>query len=267
MLIAPLCSGSTANSTFIGDKKSGVLVDIGCSYKAFLSHMEKCDLNVSAVKAVLITHEHSDHIAGLRVFMKNNTDIPVYVSKGTRQELLNKANAVHDENMLFDVSELEKGNAKLDFEIKAFNTPHDTVQSVGFMLTCPNGYKIAYLTDLGHISETVETATLGCNFAVLESNYEPEMLRNNSIYPLQTKQRISSNIGHLANGDSANYTARLIQNGATRIVLAHLSKQNNTPDLARRNTLGRLSSLGIKAGRDFTLDIAEVQTVGKYIAI
>jgi phosphoribosyl 1,2-cyclic phosphodiesterase len=219
-------------------------------------------LETSAIKAVLITHEHIDHVAGLRVFTKNN-DIPVYASLGTRRVLLEK-NLVHNPDKLFDLDRLCEIQA--DYEIKAFDTPHDCAGSVGFTITCPNGYKTAYLTDLGEITPEVREQTLGADFAFIESNYDSDMLWGGS-YHYSLKTRVDSRTGHLSNADSADYILNMIQRGATRIMLAHLSRQNNTPQTAYASAANRLNSAGIKLNRDYTLDVANIQTTGEYIAV
>jgi phosphoribosyl 1,2-cyclic phosphodiesterase len=262
MIVAPLCSSSAANSTFIGSKNGGVLIDVGCSYKALRGYLSLCDIELSAVKAVLITHEHTDHVGGLRVFSKNN-DVPVYASIGTRRALIEK-NLVHNTDRLFDLGEIDK--IDVDCEISSFHTPHDAAESVGFTITCSNGYKTAYLTDLGEITPAVRASTLGADFAFIESNYEPDMLWGGS-YNYSLKQRVDSRLGHLSNTDSADYVRELVQSGTTRIMLAHLSRQNNTPRTAYCNAEEKLSGAGLKLDRDYTLDVAEIQSSGKYIAI
>jgi metal-dependent hydrolase (beta-lactamase superfamily II) len=124
VIIAPLCSSSSANSTYIGDKSAGILIDVGCSYKKLREHLALCNLSVENIKAVLITHEHTDHIAGLSVFMRNNPEIPIYMGSESRKLQV------------------------LDYEITSFNTPHDTDWSVGYVIR-HGDYKIAYMTDLG----------------------------------------------------------------------------------------------------------------------
>jgi phosphoribosyl 1,2-cyclic phosphodiesterase len=268
MIIAPLCSSSAANSTFIGshDKTEGVLVDIGCSYKALRGYLSDFEIELSAVKAVLITHEHTDHVNGLRVFMKNN-DIPVFASAGTCDALLEKGlvHSSHKRDRLFDFSEISV--LGLDCDIKAFHTPHDSAQSVGFSITCSNGKRIAYMTDLGEITDEVREATLGADGVLIESNYDSELLWNNKKYPYHTKERIDSRRGHLSNCDSADYILRLIESGATQVMLGHLSRENNTPNLALANTIKRLETSGLRQGHDYTLDVAGIQTNGEYIAV
>jgi phosphoribosyl 1,2-cyclic phosphodiesterase len=249
MIIAPLCSSSTANSTYIGDKASGILIDIGCSYKKLRGYLAACDLSVENIKAVFITHEHTDHIAGLSVFMKNNPDVPVCLGgrMATEEGLIKKTLQV------------------LDYEITAFDTPHDTDWSVGYVIK-KGDYKIAYMTDLGHITQEVRAATGDCDLAFIESNYDSDMLWGGS-YHYHLKQRVDSKVGHLSNADTADYIQKLVETRATRIVLGHLSRQNNTPALAYDCTAARLANAGMRLNRDFTLDVANVVTAGQYIAI
>jgi phosphoribosyl 1,2-cyclic phosphodiesterase len=264
MIVAPLCSSSSANSTFIGNKSKygGVLIDIGCSYKALREQMGLCGLDVSNISAVLITHEHTDHIKGLKVFTKNNLNTPVFASRGTRHFLLEKEH-VHNPEMLFDVSEISN---LVDFDITAFSTSHDAAESVGFTITCNSGYKIAYMTDLGMITPQVRQATLGADFAFIESNYDYDMLWGGN-YHYHVKQRIGSDSGHLSNTDCADYILELTQKGCTRMVLAHLSRENNTPRTAYQNTVNRLARGGAVLNRDFTLNVAGALTKGEVIAI
>jgi phosphoribosyl 1,2-cyclic phosphodiesterase len=260
MRIVPLCSGSSANSTFIGSSDSGILIDIGCNYKSLREYLSICGIELSAIKAVLITHEHTDHIAGLRVFSKNNPDIPVYTSRGTGSALAEKG-CVGDFRGLDEIE-----NAGINFKIEAFRTPHDCAESVGFTITCTNGYRLAYLTDLGEITPGVRDATLGSDFAFIESNYDSEMLWGGS-YQYFLKQRIDSQCGHLSNTASTQYIQELIRNGATRVVLAHLSRQNNSPQLAYSSAVSSLAEAGVRLNRDYTLDVAKVRTTGECIAV
>ena len=263
MIVAPLCSGSTANSTFIGTKSNGILIDVGCSYKRLREYLCFCNIELSAIKAVLLTHEHSDHVKGLLQFTKHN-NIPVFASSGTCNAILAHG-LVYNPDRLFALDRL--GELESDYFVEAFNTPHDSAQSTGFVITSQNEYKVAYLTDLGEITPEVESATLGANLAFIESNYDVELLRKNTSYPAFTKDRIRSRYGHLSNTDSADYIQKLVENGATRIMLAHLSRENNTPQIAFTHTVNRLSAAGLRHNYDYTLDIAGVQTVGEYMAV
>jgi len=263
MIVAPLCSSSSANSAYIGGADRGVLIDAGCSYKRLLSCLALCGVGISAVKAVLITHEHIDHIRGLYQLTKHN-DIPVFAPEKTSEYLLENSFIARPGN-LFDISDLK--HVPIDFEIRAFGTPHDSLESVGYTLTAPDGYKIAYFTDLGEITDEVRENADGADFVFIEANYDFELLRKNRRYPDYVKARISSNKGHLSNADSAGYITRLAEKGAARFVLAHLSRENNTPRLAFENTAEVLAGKGFKLNRDYTLDVAEEFTTGNYISV
>lgn len=264
MKVAPLCSSSSANSAYIGfSENSGLLIDAGCSYKRLLSCLSLCGAGISSVKAVLITHEHIDHIRGLYQLTKHN-DIPVFASEMTAEYLLDNSLIARPGN-LFDISDLKL--APVDFEVGAFGTPHDSLESVGFTLTAPDGYKIAYFTDLGEITDEVRENADGADFVFIEANYDFELLRKNRRYPDYVKARIASNKGHLSNADSAFYIARLVEKGAARFVLAHLSRENNTPRLAFENTVNALTEKGFKLNRDYTLDVAEEYTSGMCISV
>ncbi|MDR0196715.1 MAG: MBL fold metallo-hydrolase [Oscillospiraceae bacterium] len=264
MRIASLCSSSAANSSYIGSADSGVLVDVGCSYKSLLNRLSLCRTDISAVKVVLITHEHTDHIKGLKQFTKHS-DVPVYASRKTGEFLLAGGHISKREN-LFELSEL--GRIPADFEIKAFRTPHDSVESVGFSFVAPSGYKIAYFTDLGEITDSVREGAKGADFVFIEANYAPDVLAGNALYPAYVKERIASPVGHLSNDDSALYISHLVSNGTTRVMLAHLSRENNSPKRAFVAVAGKLSERGMRLNRDYTLDVAGVDnTAGEYIAV
>jgi phosphoribosyl 1,2-cyclic phosphodiesterase len=206
-------------------------------------------------------------VKGLFQFSKHN-NIPIFASWGTRRAIIAKG-LVYNQEQLLTVDELDfgRGIAELGLTITAFNTPHDSAESIGFTITGRNGYKVAYLTDLGEITPEVKNATLGADFAFVESNYEPELLRRNTKYPQFTKDRIKSRRGHLSNADSADYILELVKSGATKILLGHLSRENNTPLTAFSKTADKLAMAGLRYDCDYTLNIAEIQTKGKYIAV
>jgi phosphoribosyl 1,2-cyclic phosphodiesterase len=261
-LIIPLCSSSSGNSVYIGSGSAGVLIDAGCSFKRLRLLLDSCGISFDAVKAVLITHEHGDHIKGLFQITKH-TDIPVYASSGTLHALLAE-NAVHACANVHEISELP--GAPTDFEITAFSTPHDSAGSTGFTL-CKSDLKVAYCTDLGIITDEVANYMLGSNVVFLESNYEPELLRKNVNYPAFLKRRISSDIGHLSNKDCAEFLVRLAASGAARFILGHLSRENNTPEIAYNSALKHLTAHGAVHNKDFTLEIAPVETEGRVVAV
>ncbi len=260
--IVPLCSSSRGNSIFIGETGGGVLVDVGCSFKTLKGSLELCGIPFEAVKAVLITHEHSDHVKGLYQLTKH-TDLPVYASKGTAEALVREGD-IFDSDRLFDLSELP--SIPWDVEVGFFHTPHDSAESVGYTLTLSE-HKIACCTDLGTVTDEVRAGVSGCDAVYIEANYDPIMLRVNTSYPYPLKKRIASDIGHLANGECGGFCKELVDSGAKRLLLGHLSQENNTPDTAYKAVRDTLASVGIKCGTDCTLDVAPVRTVGRYIAL
>ncbi|MCL1823709.1 MAG: MBL fold metallo-hydrolase [Oscillospiraceae bacterium] len=264
-LIIPLCSSSSGNSVFIGSRNAGILIDAGCSLKQLRFLLDSCGTSIDAVKAVLITHEHKDHIKGLFQLTKHYPDIPVYASEGTLCALTADG-AVASMANLHDKSALK--NAPVDYYIKAFNTPHDGAESLGFILEdSSNDYKIAYCTDLGTITNEVRKNVTGCDFIFLESNYQPELLQRNPNYPPFLKKRIASEYGHLSNGDCADFLIELLKNGAKRFILGHLSRENNTPEIAYNKAVTRLSRQGAVMNRDYTLEIAPVINEGTVVAV
>jgi phosphoribosyl 1,2-cyclic phosphodiesterase len=261
-LIIPLCSSSSGNAVFAGSRDAGVLIDAGCSFKKLQFLLDSCGIALEAVKAVLITHEHTDHIKGLLQLTKH-TKIPVYASSGTLRALLAENSVVPCAN-LHELSELE--DIPLDYKITAFKTPHDSAESVGFVIEKAE-QKIAYCTDLGSITDEVRLNMLGANVVFLESNYQPDMLQRNLKYPAFLKRRIASDIGHLSNKHCARFLTELVDSGATRFILGHLSRENNTPALAYENALARLTAHGAVHNKDYTLEIAPVESEGRIVAV
>lgn len=262
MRIVSLCSSSKANCTYIEHNGEGILVDVGCSFKALRDGLNKIDRSIENVKAIFITHEHSDHIAGLMQITKN-TEIPVFASEGTLHRLVTEKKVFTDKN-LYVADEIEK--APVSFTPDAFHTPHDSAESMGYTFAA-DGVKIAVCTDVGHITPEVRENLLGCRFVLLESNYDLEMLTRNIKYPPQLKARIRSDRGHLSNSDSGAFARDLIKSGTTSILLGHLSQENNTPEIAYNNMINALSYIGAEVNRDFLLDVAAVQGTGKIIVV
>ena len=260
--VLPICSSSKGNAIFIGDSKSGVLVDAGCSFKALKEGLELGGISFDAVKAIMITHEHCDHIKALLQITKQ-TNLPIYASEGTINALLSEK-LVQSTANLHDCSELI--SAPIDMEIHSFHTPHDSAESVGYTFSWGER-KVACCTDLGYITDEVRENLIGSDTVYIEANYEPYLLNNNPKYPIYLRERIASKKGHLSNNDSAEFCAELVKNGARHLILGHLSQENNTPSDAAKAVNGRLSSNGMNLGIDYTLNVAPVKNTGQYIVI
>lgn len=249
ILFAPLCSGSSGNCTYIGTKTEGILVDAGASAKSILTALGELGVESGAVKAILITHDHNDHIKGLRVLSKR-LRVPVCSTVETLEGILDTGNLCPGAQLLELSSRMELAG----MEIVPFDTPHDVAHSVGFRIRAGER-TIGYATDLGEVTAEIWQGLLGADLVLLESNYEPRLLEISS-YPYYLRRRIASDHGHLSNPDCADTVRRLAQAGTARFVLAHLSKENNTPDLAAGASRQALLEAGMEEGRDFLLTVA-----------
>ena len=262
--IFPICSSSSGNCTFIGTRGHGILVDAGCSFRAMKSSLELIETSMNQIEAIFITHEHIDHVKGLFQLTKH-TKIPVFASPGTIAQLRRNVHEVIPEEVrIYDV--IHEPYQSADFEVKAFHTPHDTQESVGFTVNF-GGKRIAVCTDLGKITAEVEESLLGCEAVLLESNYDPAMLAKNLNYPADLKRRIAGEKGHLSNNAAADFSAKLLESGTTKLILGHLSRENNTPATAEKCFTDYLSTKGARRGRDYILEVAPVMTQGRYIAV
>lgn len=249
--ICPLFSGSSGNSYYIGTARDGILVDVGRSAKQIDGMLDTCGIDGKAIHAIFITHEHSDHVSGLRVFASRHR-IPVYTSAGT-MAALEKAGCVNEKIEAGVIG--AGGMACAGMQVTPFPIPHDSAECVGYRIETPDGRKIALSTDLGCLTDTVKENLSGADTVILESNHDVGMLQNGP-YPYHLKRRILSDTGHLSNAVCASELDSLVRSGSTRFILAHLSHENNTPELAFQTTLCALKMSGMRQGRDFELFVA-----------
>lgn len=264
MKICPLFSGSSGNSTYVEiDEENGILIDCGRSTKQIESSLIRNEIDVNKIKAILITHEHTDHIAGLRVFLKKH-NVAVYSSEGTINFLKSKG-VMGEKNFSFILNSGKELDLKFASVIP-FETSHDCAQGMGFVVNCPDGISFALCTDLGYISETIKSSILGCNAIMIESNHDVMMLQNGP-YPYYLKRRILSDIGHLSNESCAQMLPSLVDKGAKNIILAHLSSHNNVPELAIQTGLAGLSNYGMKEKVDFNIFAAPKSNEDKFSCV
>ncbi len=235
-----LYSGSSGNAFLIRTQEGGILIDAGKNSKRLCEALAACNTSPDEIRAIFITHEHSDHIGALAVFLKKHP-IPVHVLEKSAYALRNApsvAPCLRLHKPLFEES-------VCGMKITSFPTPHDSAASVGYRIEIPadeaKTVRIGYATDIGHVSDTVEEALTGCDAVILESNHDLELLRTGP-YPEPLKARIRSRYGHLSNADSAAFAARLCGSGTKSLMLAHLSDENNEPTLAYDTCRAALAS-------------------------
>lgn len=256
-----IASGSSGNCCYVGGSDAGVLVDAGISCKGIVTGMCDRDIALSMVKAILITHEHIDHIRGLKVLLKKQ-DVPVFASAEVLDYLIG-----HDCVPQGAQLEVIDGNiAVAGMSIDCFHTSHDSVHSLGYRIHTADDRTIGVATDLGYVSKAVKKSIMGCDLVLMESNYEPSMLMNGS-YPYYLKRRIAGRQGHLSNEDCAALLPELVRSGVTRLVLAHLSKENNIPELAYETSLSGLSGAAMAQGQDFVLTVAARSQPGELMLL
>ncbi len=240
-----LFSSSSGNSAYIRSGNHEVLIDAGLSAKQVSDSLMKLGTNISNLSAIFITHEHIDHIKALNVICRHH-NLPVYIPSKSLEFVAKSMPWTADH-----LVEIDGGTCVDigDMGITAFETPHDSLGSVCFRLEDKTS-RLGYATDIGHITTEVKKALTGCENVVIESNYDPYMLKNGQ-YPYATKQRILGNRGHLSNGDCASFLPYLVQSGTKNIVLAHLSQNNNKPHIALGESRGALNSCGFSVDSVF----------------
>lgn len=250
--ICPLFSGSTGNSTYIGTKDGGILIDAGASAKGINSALEKVGSGFDDIKVIAVTHSHDDHIKGLKAVI-NKTKACIYTRKNTADILLKKELITENtEIILADDEDYVLG----DTCIKAFSTSHDSQGSCGFNIFLPDGKKFSLCTDTGIITDEISQALIGSDAVLIESNHDIEMLKKGP-YPPFLKVRIMSDMGHISNAVCANEVLNLFKNGTTRFILGHLSMNNNTPLLAQSTSESVLMDIGAKNSKDYILTVAK----------
>lgn len=253
--IYPLFSSSRGNSTFIGTEKGGILIDCGVSFKRLSAALELNRIPLSSVQAVFITHEHTDHTAGLSMLTKK-TGLPVYGRKRTLQRLCD-SDKISSSSPVIDITSAKITCA--DYEITSFAIPHDAIQPCGYRIHTSDDKYCAVCTDVGHITPEVDENLTGCRLVLIEANYDEDMLRKGP-YPFYLKERILSPVGHLSNSDCAVQVGKLIERGTTHIILGHLSQDNNRPDIADMTVYRSLTKF--TRGKDYLLGVAPVETKG-----
>lgn len=247
----PMFSSSKGNCTYIGNASGGVLVDAGVSFKRICEALATRDIALSSIKAVLVTHEHNDHVKGLKILLKK-TGAPVIASRDTVYAL-EFHGIIDDSVQRIYIDETEE--YELDgLLIARFPTSHDCVGSSGYTVRLSDELKAAVCTDLGIVTDEVRKSLSGCDIVMLEANHDPVMLRLGP-YPPELKIRVGGERGHLANAVCASLIGELYKTGTRRFVLAHLSENNNTPEKAESAVRAVLTDAGAREN-DYILYVA-----------
>ena len=250
-----LFSGSSGNCTYVGTADGGILLDVGVSARRIEKALRQRDIDPASIRAVFVTHEHSDHVAGLQVLCKR-FDWPVLASEGTLDALAEGGRLDNSRRVFL----MEPGQAVsvAGMQVTSFASPHDSRQCFGYRVDGADR-SMAVATDMGYMPDNVLEAIGGCQLVHIESNHDPEMLRNGP-YPYYLQQRILGQGGHLSNQACAAVLPGLVEAGATRLVLAHLSGHNNTPALAQACATQGLAQADVAVGRDCLLTVAEPES-------
>lgn len=226
-----LYSGSDGNCTFLSSTSTAILIDAGKSARTLCSKLCEIGSGIEQIRAIFITHEHSDHVSALETLSKKY-HIPIHIAEESAKRFDRYPDsAVHSCLVRHDTVFCEQIG---DITVRSFRTPHDSKMSVGYRVEFPDGQSTRVLgvaTDIGYVSESVCEGLCGCEAVVLEANHDEQMLMDGP-YPYDLKQRIRSRRGHLSNIDCAAFAARLARTGTRGFILAHLSRENNQPELA-----------------------------------
>ena len=234
VLLSVLASGSRGNCAIVSSSSTRILVDAGISCRETFRRMKAAGDDPRRLSAILITHEHSDHVYGLRVLAKK-LNVPIFMTGATHEAWAREVREETGEKP--QPAKLETFCSGRSFQIgdiaiTPFTIPHDAADPVGFTFRA-EGIKVGIATDLGYLPPNVCDHLRGCDLLVIESNHDVEMLRGGP-YPWSVKQRVMSRVGHLSNEALADFFSGDYDGIATYVVLAHLSEQNNHPEIARR---------------------------------
>lgn len=235
----PLASGSKGNCIYLGTANTKILIDAGLSGKAIEAKLREINVDISQIDAVLISHEHTDHIQGLKI-LAGKRNIPVLANHDTAKGIV-QALQMCPKFKIFSTGEtFEFG----DFTIHPFSIQHDTLDPVAFTIRV-DSLKLGFCTDLGFATTLVKTELKNCNYLYLEANHEPSMVHASS-RPMVYKQRVLSKSGHLSNGEAAKVLLEVAHPELKHVHLAHLSSECNTPEVAARTIQGILKTCSIQ---------------------
>ena len=229
MRLCSIASGSSGNCTYVGSEATHLLVDVGISGKRTEAGLKELELTGADIDGILVTHEHTDHISGLGVFCRKY-EIPIYATGGTIQAILHNGGKNAPEASLFREIEADKKIIIKDLTVSPMRISHDAAEPVAYRIGY-EGKHVAVCTDLGVYNDYTVECLKGLDAILLEANHDVNMLQVGP-YPYYLKQRILGDRGHLSNENSGRLLNRVLHDNLKAVVLGHLSKENNLPQLA-----------------------------------
>lgn len=229
MRFCSIASGSSGNCIYVGSGNTHILIDVGCSKKKIVEGLKGLDLDLKDIDALFITHEHSDHIGGLKVLLKNS-EMPVYATRGTFDGIKDK-----DTNSLLadrgkNIVKAEESVSLKELTVKPFEVSHDALEPVCYRVDSGNA-SAAVATDMGVFSDKIIRGLSGVDVLLLEANHDIRMLESGP-YPYSLKRRILGDKGHLSNDSAKDLLVSLLHDNLKAVILGHLSECNNLPELA-----------------------------------
>jgi len=258
MKLCVLASGSSGNCTFVGSAQTRILIDAGLSARRTVQRLKEIDVDIEEIDAVCVTHEHTDHVTGLRVLQKKH-GLAVYANGGTAEALRN-----HQKNREVECRVFTTGApfAIGDLHIEPFSVPHDAYEPVGFVVEA-GGSRVGVVTDIGTVTELVREKLRTCRVVVIEANHDEELLQG-SQRPWSLKQRIRGRQGHLSNRAAAAMMAEIAHADLRHLVLAHMSSECNTP----RHALETFRQTLAEAGHGhITVQLASANRTGELLQL
>ncbi|MEJ2111436.1 MAG: MBL fold metallo-hydrolase [Acidobacteriota bacterium] len=250
-----LGSSSSGNTTLVSDGSTHILVDVGLSGRETVRRLREIGMEPENISAVIVSHEHGDHCRGVGPFVKS-LEIPVFITD----------DALENSKILMDPKKHQKIVAGKSFDINGiqftgFSIPHDAADPLGFVIE-KDGIKIGIALDLGYLSNLVLERLKGCDGIILESNHDVKMLKAGP-YPWALKQRVMSRRGHLSNDSVAEFLTNDFDGNASHVILAHLSKQNNLPEIALLSAQRALEARSRITAVQTRIELADADRIGK----
>lgn len=258
MQFCNIYSGSSGNCIYAASGKTKILIDAGLTGKKIQEGLMQIGVSPDEINAIVITHEHDDHIKSAGI-LSRRFNIPIYANTNTWNAMINHIGNIKEENT--KVFDHYNAFAIGDLYMLPFPIPHDAAEPCGYTIT--DGKKrVSVATDMGQATKTVKENIMNSDIVLLESNHDVEMLKVGP-YPYPLKLRILSNTGHLSNEDAGKTIVELLNGKVKKVILGHLSKTNNYPELALRTVISILEMNDIRDGEDIDIDIALRDKVGK----